>query len=179
MSEELANLLAHPLRAQLLYEYHQPSSPSKLARRLQERVNLVSYHTSVLLEHGWIELVDTRRRRGGIEHFYRATKAPVIEDEDWELISPQVRRAIVLGVIGVTRDEVRSAALQGGFDDARAHLSRSPVELDEQGVAEVSATLREVITRLEEIAASAHERNPAGRERHEVVIQYFRVAAED
>lgn len=175
MSEELANLLAHPLRARLLFEYNQPTSPSRLARRLDERVNLVSYHTNVLHEHGWLELVGTEQRRGATEHFYRATGPFDIEDEDWDRVPLPLRHAFVLGVYGVTRDEIRHAALHGGFDRSTAHFSRSLLELDEQGAAEVAATLRPVIDRLQEIAAAARERGSEERERHEVVIQFFRV----
>jgi DNA-binding transcriptional ArsR family regulator len=179
MSEELANLLAHPLRARLLFEYEQQTSPSKLARRLQERVNLVSYHTNVLREHGWIELVRTERRRGATEHFYRTTGPHDIEDEDWEQVSTQLRRAVVLGVLGITRDEARTAALHGGFDRATMHLSRSLLDLDDRGVAELASTLRQAIDKVQQIAASARTRDADGRERHEVVIQFFRVPSAD
>ena len=59
------------------------------------------------------------------------------------------------------------------------HLSRSLLDLDEQGVAEVASTLREVIDAVQQIAASARTRDADGRERHEVVIQFFRVPPAD
>ncbi len=179
MSDELANLLAHPLRARLLFEYFEPNSPSKLARRLKQRVNLVSYHTNVLRDHGWIELVRTQPRRGATEHFYRATGPLYIEDEEWERVSVGLRHAFVLGVLSVTGEESKTAAFHGGFDAATTHISRSLLDLDERGVADVATTLRDVIARLEEITAAVRERDAGGRERHEVVIQYFRVAAVD
>lgn len=177
MSSEVWELLAHPLRHRLLFEYHQPSSPSKVARRLAQRVNVVSYHTNVLYRYGWLELVGTGRRRGAIEHFYRSTRPALIEDEDWAAAPAGIRRSIILGTVAITRDQAHAAALDGGFDAATAHLSWSPLDLDELGVAEVAATLREVIDGLQSIAASSRGRS--GAERHEVVIQFFRVAAED
>ena len=176
MSELAANLLAHPLRARLLFEYGETTtSPARVARRLGERLNLVSYHTNVLFEYGWIELVRTARRRGATEHFYRSTASPYIEDTEWERTPLQLRRAFVHGLRAVTTDEVRAASLHGGFDGATAHFSRSLLELDDQGVAEVAATLREAIDTIDRIVAAARDRDTAGRERHEVVIQYFRV----
>jgi DNA-binding transcriptional ArsR family regulator len=72
----MGRLLAHPLRDRLLFEYQgDPTSPSKVARRLGESVSLVSYHTDVLARNGCLELVRTERRRGAIEHFYRAIVA--------------------------------------------------------------------------------------------------------
>ena len=178
MSDEVARLLAHPLRPRLLVEYDRPTSPSKIARRIQQPVNLVSYHTAVLRQRGWIELVRTERRRGATEHVYRSTGPPDIEDTDWARLSWRVRRAIVLGTLGGSADEAREAALSGGFDEATAHLSRRPLELDEQGVADVAATLREAAEELERIAAAARERDPDGCERHQVAIQFYRTAPE-
>ena len=179
MLEDVEQLMAHPLRHRLLFEYVEPSSPSKVARRLGERVNLVSYHTNVLLDYGWIELVRTAPRRGATEHFYRSVRAPYVEDDDWANLSHGVRRSIVLGTLAITSHHARAAALHGGFDAASAHLSWSPLDLDEIGVAETASTLRDVIDRLQEIAAAARERSPVGCERHEVVVQYFRVPPTD
>ena len=174
MSHEVARLLAHPLRQLLLFEYEQTNSPSKAARRLRQPVNVVSYHTDVLQRLGWIELVRTERRRGAVEHFYRSTGRPDIEDEDWVGLSLRLRHAIVLGTLGATADEARGAALAGGFDHATAHLSRCLLELDEQGAAEVAETLREAVARVEQIAAAARSRATAVGQRHELVIQCFR-----
>jgi hypothetical protein len=84
-----------------------------------------------------------------------------------------LRRAIVLGTVSATADAVRAAALSGGFDRWGAHLSRCLLELDDQGVDEVAATLREAIDSLEQISATARERAPEGCDRHELVIQFF------
>jgi hypothetical protein len=165
MSDDVARLLAHPLRQRLLFEYHEPTSPSKAARRLRQPVNLVSYHTNVL------------RRRGAIEHFYRSATRPMIEDAEWDSLTQRMRREIVLGSVGATADAVRTAALAGGFDHGRAHLSRSLLEFDEPGLVEAAATLREAIDVLERISAAARERDPDGCERHELVVQFFRSPA--
>ena len=177
MSDDVARLLANPIRQRLLFEYDRPTSPSKAARRLRQPVNLVSYHTGVLRRRGWIELVRTERRRGATEHFYRSTGSRVIEDAAWARLSLPMRHAIVLGTLGATAGEARAAALDGGFDHATAHLSRCLLELDEQGAAEVAATLREAIDRVAQIAAEARERDAAGLESYELVVQLFRPAA--
>jgi hypothetical protein len=177
MSDDVARLLAHPLRQRLLFEYETPSSPSKAARRLQQPVNVVSYHTGVLHRRGWLELVRTRRRRGAVEHFYRSTGPRVIEDADWGKLPLRVRHAIVLATLSGTAAEARTAALSGGFDGDAAHLSRCLLDLDERGLAEVAATLRDAIDRVERIAADARHRDPAACDRHELVVQLFRTDA--
>src|SRR5688572_11778110 len=113
MSDDVARLLAHPLRQRLLFEYDQPTSPSKAADRLQEPVNVVSYHTNVLRKYGWIELVRTERRRGATEHFYRSTGPPDIEDADWARLSLRTRHAVVLGTLSATAGEAKAAAFRG------------------------------------------------------------------
>lgn len=175
MADEPAQILSHPLRHRLLFEYSETTSPARVARRLGERLNVVSYHTNVLHEYGWIELVRTEPRRGATEHFYRSAASPYIEDLDWEQTPVQLRRAFVHGIRAITTDEVRAASLHGGFDHATAHFSRSLLDLDGEGVAEVAATLREAIEKIERIVAASRERDAAACERHEVVIQFFRV----
>jgi hypothetical protein len=179
MSEdEVARLLAHPLRQRLLFEYERTSSPSKVARRIEQPVNVVSYHTNVLRRHGWIELVRTEQRRGATESYWRTSEDATLEDEAWARISPPLRHAIVLGTLAATRDEARRAALDSGFDEARAHLSRSLVELDGQAVDEVAALLRDVVARLGEIEAASRARGEERIDRRELVIQFFRPQAD-
>lgn len=176
MSDEIARLLAHPLRQRLLFEYERTSSPSKVARRLEEPVNVVSYHTQVLRRHGWIELVRTERRRGATESYWRTREGAKLEDETWERISRPLRHAIVLGTLTATRDDARLAALDGGFDGPRSHLSRSVIELDETGVDEAASLLRDVVVRLGQIEAASRARAGEPGEWHELVIQFFRPA---
>jgi len=167
MPDDVARTLAHPLRQLLLFEYDRPTSPSKAARRLRQPVNVISYHTGVLRRRGWIELVRTERRRGATEHFYRSTGPRVIEDVDWAALPLPQRRAIVLATLAGTAAEARTAALAGGFEHPSAHLSRCLLKLDEQGVAEVAAALRQVVEQVQ-------RRRAAGGELHELVIQLFR-----
>ncbi len=135
-----ARLHANPLRHHLLYEYAgAPTSPSDLARRLEDTLNLISYHTRVLLRQGVIELVRTERRRGGTAHIYRATVAPVVEDDGWTELPAPVRRMLVRGVLAAVTDASREAALSGGFDAATAHVDRWLVRLDAAALQAVAA----------------------------------------
>ncbi len=162
MPDRLARVLVHPLRHRLLYEYQgEPANPGEVARRLHEPLNLVSYHTSVLARHGCVELVRTERRRGALTHFYRSKVGPVIEDGQWASVPGPVRRALVLGTLGLATDEARGAALAGGFDDPASHLSRSTLLLDDEGVQAVARCLREALERIARIGDGAGgERRP-------------------
>ena len=171
---QLARALAHPLRQRLYYEYHrEPTSPSRAAKRLDARLNVVSYHTRVLLSHRCIELVDRRRVRGTVERFYRATLDPIIEDEEWEALPIQLKRGLTHGTLSTTWTEVRRAALNGGFDQAGAHLSRTPLELDSEGRDELNARLRGLIDEVLRIQAASVERGSARTFPMELVMLHF------
>ena len=69
------------------------ASPNEIAEMIDERLPNVSYHVRALLDLGCIELVDTAQRRGAIEHYYRALRAPVLQ-------RPRLEAAAALGPSG-------------------------------------------------------------------------------
>jgi hypothetical protein len=169
----LGAVLLHPLRHRLLLEYSRgPVNPGELARRLEQPLNSVSYHTNVLLRHGCIELARTERRRGARTRFFRATVGPQIEDASWESLPKAVRRALTLGSLSQMADESRQAALDGAFDVPEAYLSRTSFELDDEGAHAVSERLRGVWAGVMRIAAESRERGGA-RTPWEVVLLGF------
>src|SRR5262245_12522581 len=158
MSDRLGRLLVHPLRHRLLLEYAlAPECPSAIAGRLGEPVNLIAYHTGVLLRHGFVELVDNERRRGSLIRFYRATVDPVIDDEQWQRLPGALRRTLAVGAVEQIAGDARRAVPAGGFDRADAHVSRFPLELDRQGAREVQALLHEADAALARIAAASRD----------------------
>ena len=174
MPDVLGRLLVHPVRRRLLLEYADgPDSPSRVAKRLDEPVNVVAYHTRMLLRHGCIELVRTERRRGALTHWYRATATPVIDDAQWEALPVPLRRALALGAVEQITEASRRAASEGGFDHREAHVSRVRLELDQQGLTEVAGLLTTVDAAIARTTAAARERAPDGRAPHEVVVLGF------
>jgi DNA-binding transcriptional ArsR family regulator len=177
MSNPPSRLLAHPLRHRVLLEYQsEPSSPSEVARRLGEPLNLVSYHSGVLLRHGWLELVRTEHRRGGVAHVYRATSPGFIEDDEWQTMPVSQRRALVRGLRRSAVDDARRAAREGGFDHRHAQISRWPMLLDDEGVAQAAQLLRRLVDELGRIETRSRRRAQKPRERAEVVLMGFAVA---
>lgn len=169
MSDRLAQVLAHPLRDRILFEYQgTPACASEVAHRVGRPLNVVSYHTRVLVRHGCLELVRTERRRGALARYYRATVTQLIEDEAWADLTVARRRHLALDTLARVATEARHVALAGGFDGAGWHLSRSPVELDEQGVIAASRLLRRTLDEVTDIAAHARRR---GGRRGEYVVE--------
>jgi predicted transcriptional regulator len=69
----LAKALSNDVRAQALGLLSEGAwSPKAIATKLGLDVRGVAYHVRVLKKLGCIELVETRPRRGAIEHVYRA-----------------------------------------------------------------------------------------------------------
>jgi hypothetical protein len=151
----------HPLRNRLLHEYATaPASPSAVARRLGERVNLVAYHTGVLLRQGHVELDRIERARGVVTHWYRSTVRAALDDEEWAALPLAMRRGLTLGTLGQVEVETRRSARDGGFDHREAHLSRVRLELDHAGRREVAQRLLELDQAVAGLVARCHARQP-------------------
>lgn len=60
-----------------------PISTKEVAQELKVDVKELSYHVRKLREFNCIEEVDSRRVRGSVETFYRATDLHVIDIEEW------------------------------------------------------------------------------------------------
>jgi hypothetical protein len=158
MPDKLARVLAHPLRQRVLFEYQsEPTTPARIARRLGRPVNLISYHTRVLVEHGCLAPVRTQRRHGALEHVYRSTVERVVEDDHWAAAPAPLRRALVLGTLRTLEDDAREAARVGGFDASGTVLARTLVELDDEGVRAVSEVLRRAYDEIERIVDAGRD----------------------
>jgi hypothetical protein len=172
MSDRLAQVLAHPLRDRVLFEYQgEPTSPARVARRLGRPVNLISYHTGVLVQHGCLTLVRTERRRGALEHFYRSAIGQIVADDAWEAAPPPLRRALALATLRTIDDEAREAVLTGGFDAQGAALARWVIEVDDEDRRAVSDVLRRARDEIERIVDPSRGRS--GLQNFEVALLAF------
>lgn len=75
--EKLLVALRHPMRREMLERVVQqdgPVSPKELAGHLGMPLSNVSYHARVLVECDVLDLVDTKPRRGSIQHFYEPSE---------------------------------------------------------------------------------------------------------
>jgi DNA-binding transcriptional ArsR family regulator len=142
-----AKALSHPIRVRALRILtERVASPSDIARELDLPIANVSYHIQSLLRLGCIEEVEHRHVRGAIEHMYRAVRRPLAWADEWQRLPDQARDALagnwLRAVLEDLRDAVEGDMLSG---DDRHHLSRTPLRLDEQAAAELSARLDELL----------------------------------
>jgi len=155
----MAKALAHPLRFRLLQHYCQETtSPSRLARVLGARLGDATYHTKVLRELGCIELVRTEPRRGAREHFYRGRVVPILDDASAAEMPAGSRRAILSGILDDVWKDLGAAAAAGELDRPDVHISRTALELDEEGFAELSGRLEALLRAALEIESASRRR---------------------
>ena len=130
----LVKALAHPLRVRILGVLDEHvASPSELAEELHAPLGNVSYHVRTLLSLGLIQLVKETPRRGSVEHHYTAVARPAISDAAWNAVPEIVKRAMIGAALQQAGVYVNAAAADGSFNRANAHLSRTPLELDDDG----------------------------------------------
>lgn len=181
VESRLAKAIAHPLRTRVLLALAEKvSSPKLLAGELGEPLGRVSHHVRVLARIGAIELVETRQRRGALEHFYKASIHPVFDDSSWETLPRSVRRGLFAEGLRRTLAGVSDAAAAGGFDHPRAVILYECFDLDHEGFEAVAAILAETALRVLELRRS-HERSVGGqdvpRTSTELAMLHFRRAS--
>lgn len=160
-TEPVIKAMAHPLRLQLLTMLNQRvASPNELAKDVDASLGTVSYHVRQLLEFGCIELVSTAQRRGATEHYYRAVVRPYFTDGQWARLPRSARTSLSATALEFILGELVEAARSGELD-ARTdrHLSRSPLELDEEGWAELVERLNELLERSIELEGESLDRH--------------------
>lgn len=156
---ELAQILAHPLRGHILLVLNErTASPNEIAQEIGIPVSDVSYHARKLREEGYIRLVETKRRRGAIEHFYEANEMFFLDDQDWMQMPVTVKPLISARVFNLLFAEAAKSLAAGKMDDRTRHLSWTAMELDEAGWGELMTVLGGALERVLEIKAQSAER---------------------
>ena len=141
----LVRSVAHPLRIKILEALtDHVASPNAVAEKLDEGLTGVAYHTRALNGLGALELVDTARRRGAVEHFYKATPRAFVGDPDWRKVPPSLLSGVSAATLQTFLDKAITA-LEAGTLDGRADtvFRWMPLSLDEEGWKEVVAIMEE------------------------------------
>jgi DNA-binding transcriptional ArsR family regulator len=136
------------------------ASPKEIADHLGLRdISQVDYHLGVLEELRLVELVDTRKRRGATEHFYRSVQRPLVSEEEWREFSKEEREnCTTLAVQLILMDIAQS--FDAGILDQRddRHLTRTPFQVDEEGWRELVQIHLDAFYRSLDVQARSDER---------------------
>ena len=182
LDERLAKALSHPLRQRILQRLNEGGvkSPNELSRDLGDPLGNVSYHVRILRELDCVELVRTEQRRGALEHYYRATAQPWLDDKQWARLPAAFRRKTLGRTLSELLQSAGDASSSGGFDHPEAMVNRVPLELDEQGWSDVVKLLNDTLESAVKIQAESQKRQesePGTEVRTELGILHFRTAS--
>ncbi|HYC81509.1 MAG TPA: ArsR family transcriptional regulator [Solirubrobacterales bacterium] len=160
LDPHLVRALAHPLRVQILEVLNErQASPNELMEILDYPLGNVAYHTRVLEKCGCIELVTTERRRGAIEHFFRAKPRSYIGHQDWRKVPRSVRNEISGASLEAFVDRAIDALEAGTIDDREeTTLSWTTMAVDELGWSQASEVLEEAMARLQTVHEQSRKR---------------------
>ena len=182
LDERLAKALSHPLRQRILQRLNEGGvkSPNELSRDLGDPLGNVSYHVRILRELDCVELVRTEQRRGALEHYYRATAQPWLDDKQWARLPAAFRRKTLGRTLSELLQSAGDASQTGGFDHPEAVVNRIPLELDEQGWSDVVTLLNDTLEAALKIQGESQKRQgsePGTEIRTELGILHFRTAS--
>ena len=160
LDPHLVRALAHPLRVQILEILNErQASPNELMEILDYPLGNVAYHTRVLEKCGCIELVTTERRRGAIEHFFRAKPRSYIGHQDWRKVPRSVRNEVSGASLEAFIDRVVEALEAGTIDDREeTTLSWTTMAVDDVGLTQAREVLEEAVARLQTVHEQSRKR---------------------
>jgi DNA-binding transcriptional ArsR family regulator len=153
---------SHPIRAHILNILGEgPSSPARMQRRMDGvHLNLVCHHIKVLREADLIELIDVKMHGGRKEHIYRAVQETQLFDlEEWLAVDEKYRQPLVTTILEQISEDTGRSLVEGKFNlYPDAHVSRSPIELDDEGWQEVVKVLETALEGVLDAHARSGER---------------------
>jgi DNA-binding transcriptional ArsR family regulator len=158
----IAKVFADPLRIKILAELNmRDMSPKQFFEEFGGgSLSRVSRHFDVLVEYDWLYLVEKKsggKRRGAVEHFYRATGPAVFDTPTWSGIPGSMKEIVSWRIFETFAERVREA-IEAGTIDARddRHFTWTPILMDQLGWDNVIAKVDTLFESLfdEQAAAS-------------------------
>jgi DNA-binding transcriptional ArsR family regulator len=146
----LIKALGHPVREHILAVLNERiASASEIGEELGADVSSFYHHIEELEKLECIERVETRRRRGANEHFFRARRTVFFDDESWQRLPASLRADLITTFVQAMFNDA-AAALAAGTLDGRGdeHVSWTPVRLDAQGWEEATDLMDQTLSRV-------------------------------
>lgn len=144
-----ASAVATPGRLRLMAALgHGPRTGASLAASLRTDVQAVARHALPLERLGLV----TRTVGSARERVYTLAREPFFSDDVWGQLPVPVRRTTAAAILTQMQATAAAAVDEGGFDRRDMHLTRSALELDEDGWRRASELLLATYHRLNRIA---------------------------
>jgi DNA-binding transcriptional ArsR family regulator len=156
-------MLADPVRCELIERLIDPASVSEVARAMGVPRTRLYHHVRLLEAAGMIKVVQTRKRGAIPESVYRVAARNFKPSARLLAESPprQVVAAVMDSVLSVTRADITRSFMEGrvGFDEAAGHrramLTRNVVVLSRE-------RMRQLITELTAVLDRYNDDDPGG-----------------
>ena len=116
----------------------------------------------MLRDYDCVELVRTEPRRGALQHFYRATARPNLDEDQWRTLPSGLRGELAGETIGELVSDLAAAADGGALEDPEIVLTRTPLELDERGWKKLNRLLSRTLDQALAIASESSARQADG-----------------
>ena len=150
------------LRAQILILLNERvASRPEICKELGAPFDAVRYEMEVLkkTKPPLIELVHERPVRGTVEKFYRATTKAYLDPSEWPGVPDAIKARMRGSLLGILVDDAVAAVKDGTFDSLRdAHMSWTPMILDEQGWQEITTILFRAMKEAIKVKGNSAER---------------------
>jgi DNA-binding transcriptional ArsR family regulator len=159
IDRRLIKALSHPLREHVLAVLNERvASTSEIGREIDLDVPAFYHHVELLEELGFLERVESRRRRGAEEHFFRAKATMFFDGQDWEKVPPSLRSDIIGSHLRSIMDELVGSLISGAFRAQATHTTWLPGIFDKLGWQECMTLMNETLARVVEIQKRSRER---------------------
>jgi DNA-binding transcriptional ArsR family regulator len=166
VDERLLRALGHPTRQRVLTLLNERvATPPEIAHELGIAENEVESHLRVLIEN---DAVEAGGEAGSPHTWYRATIRPFLDDEHWARLPLDVRRALIAQTVTQIVEHVAPALANDGFDNPRAHVSITRIDLDRRGWDEVADVLAGVLEEIMDIHSESVDRVTRGESKDTV-----------
>ena len=134
-TQRLCEALSHPLRSQILTLLAEGvRSPNEMSQMLGEELGTVDYHTKRLMKLGFARVVKEEKRRGAMEHYYRAVSLNLSHLGELRQMHPVAAKHHSAEVLHNAGGDFLEALEAGSFDSHEDHhLTRTPLVFDEAG----------------------------------------------
>jgi hypothetical protein len=166
VDRRLIKALGHPVREHILAVLNERiASGREIGKELGADVSAFFHHVDELEKLECIERVETKKRRGANEHFFRAKQTVFFDETAWHSLPASIKADVTASGLQYLFDDVVSALKArtiSAHDDR--HVSWMPGAFDRQGWDEARQLLGQTLARLEAIQRDAAERVATGGE---------------
>ena len=155
-------VLSHPLRMKILEALsRKPMTTMQVADKLGEKPTGLYHHVNLLEKAGFIKLIDTRKKRGTVEKYYKTVARRFSIDRKLLELSSSAREAIgglqemVLGFLNDTASEIQKSIADNLIDKddekSKAYIWRTHIRGSREKIDKLKKEFEKLIEKCDEV----------------------------